>query len=422
MSQQVTYLDNAATSWPKPPEVAAGMTRFLTEVGANPGRSGHRLSIEAARVVYRTREAVAELLGVADPLRVIFCANATHALNLALRGLLRPGQHVVTTSLEHNSVMRPLRALETAGVSITVVKCSPEGVLDPAAVEQALRPETSMIVMTHASNVAGTLLPVREVANVARAHGLLLLVDAAQSAGAVPLNFEDLSVDLLAFTGHKALYGPTGTGGLLVGERVDLDHFEPLIRGGTGSNSDTELQPGFLPDKLESGTLNAVGLAGLEAGVRWLQHRGVQEIRSRERRLTARLLEGLCAIPGVEVKGPRDAAKQLPVVSFTIAGRDPGEIGFRLDQEFGIAARVGLHCSPVAHQTLGTFRTGTVRLSLGAFNTTADVDHAVQAVRQLASPDVMRAPTGGWDDITAKEPLDASTEAAPNAAGAEGGT
>jgi len=390
MPPRVTYLDNAATSWPKPPPVAAAMMRFLEEVGANPGRSGHRLSIEAARVVYRAREAVAGLLGVPDPMRVIFCANGTHALNLALRGLLRPGQHVVTTSMEHNSVMRPLRALEAEGIALSVVGCSPEGILDPAAVEQAVRPETAMIVMTHASNVVGTLMPAHQIAIIARSHGLLLLVDGAQSVGALPINMEELGADLLAFTGHKALCGPTGTGGLVIGERVDIARLDPLVRGGTGSNSESELQPVFLPDKLESGTVNVVGLSGLEAGVRWLVQQGLEELRGQERALTARLIEGLGEIPEVAIQGTRDASRQLPVVSFSLAGLDPGVMGLRLDEEFGVAARVGLHCSPIAHQTLGTFPTGTVRFSLGALSTRADVDLAVRAVRHLAEETKIR--------------------------------
>jgi len=385
MPSRLVYLDNAATSWPKPPAVMAAMSRLLGEAGANPGRSGHRLSVEAARAVFSAREAVAGLLGVPDPLRIIFCANATHALNLAIFGLLNPGQHVVTTSVEHNSVMRPLRALEQEGTRLTVVDCSPEGVLDPAAVERALRPETALIVVNHASNVVGTLLPVREVASIARARGALLLVDGAQSVGAQPMTMDDLGADLLAFTGHKALYGPTGTGGLVIGERVDVGRMRPLMRGGTGSNSESEAQPEFLPDKFESGTLNVVGLAGLEAGVRWLIEQGIEDLRSQERELTARLIEGLREIPGVQVRGTLDASRQLPVVSFTIEGMDPGEIGLRLDEESGVAARVGLHCSPATHRTIGTFPTGTVRFSLSAFTTVNDVDYALEAVRGLAS-------------------------------------
>jgi selenocysteine lyase/cysteine desulfurase len=241
-----------------------------------------------------------------------------------------------------------------------------------------------MIAMTHASNVVGTLMPVREVADIARSQGLLLLVDGAQSVGALPMDMEELGADLLVFTGHKALCGPTGTGGLVIGERVDVARLDPLVRGGTGSNSESDLQPDFLPDKFESGTMNVIGLAGLEAGVRWLLERGLEELRSRERSLTARLIEGLRETPGVEVKGIQDASKQLPAISFTIAGLDPGEVGLRLDEEFGIAARVGLHCSPLAHQTLGTFPTGTIRFSLGGFSTEHDVDAAVRAVRQVS--------------------------------------
>ncbi len=385
MSSRFLYLDNAATSWPKPPQVVRAMKSFMERIGANPGRSGHRLSIAAARVVYQAREAIATLLGLSDPLRVVFCANATQALNLALCGLLEPGQHVVTTGMEHNSVMRPLRALEAKGVKVTVVHCARDGSLHPSAVEQALLPETRLIVMTHASNVVGTIQPVAEVAAVARAHDLLLLVDAAQSAGALPFTMSDLGADLLAFTGHKGLYGPTGTGGLVLGERVDPAQIEPLERGGTGSESDSEFQPGFLPDRFESGTLNVVGLAGLEASVHWLLEQGVNTLRERELDLTRRLLGGLQEIPGVTVYGSLDAERQVPVVSFGVVGLDAGEVGLRLDQEFAIGARVGLHCSPLAHKTIGTYPAGTVRFSLGAFTTTADVDRAVRAVRRLAA-------------------------------------
>jgi len=397
MTTKVVYLDNAATSWPKPPQVMAAMQHYLGEVGANPGRSGHRLSIEAARVVYRTREAVAGLLGVSDPLRVVFSANGTHALNLALFGLLEPGQHVVTTGMEHNSVMRPLRVLEAGGVAVSVVPCSSQGVLDPAVVEQALRPQTALIVMTQASNVVGTLLPVREVAAIARAHGVPLLVDGAQSVGAMPIDMEELGVDLLAFTGHKSLYGPTGTGGLVIGERMDAGRLRPFMCGGTGSRSESQNQPEFLPDKFESGTVNAVGLAGLEAGVRWVLDQGVEQLRDRGRELTKRLIEGLANIEGATVHGTRDAARQLPAVSFTLDCLEPGELGLLLDERFGIAARVGLHCSPLAHSTLGTFPTGTVRFSPSALNTVADVDAAIDAVRQVAGEAGSSATVKGSD-------------------------
>lgn len=380
------YLDNAATSWPKPPGVVEAMVRFLNEIGASAGRSGHRLSVEAGRIVYQAREAVAELFGVADPLRVIFGLNATDGLNLALQGLLRPGDHVVTSSMEHNSMMRPLRALEREGVEVTVVRCSPEGVLDPADVEAALRPNTVLVALNHASNVVGTLLPVAEVGRMLRSrpNGPLLLVDAAQSGGAVPIHMDADGIDLLAFTGHKSLYGPTGTGGLVIGPRVDIARLQPIRRGGTGSRSEYEEQPDFLPDCYESGTPNTVGLAGLLAGVRWVLERGVEAIRAHEMALTRRLIAGLSSIPGVTVYGTGDPEQQTAVVSFNIAGMEPSEVGLRLDEEFGVMCRVGLHCAPAAHRTVGTFPTGTVRFSLGAFNTVEEVDRALEAVAYLA--------------------------------------
>lgn len=378
------YFDNAATSWPKPPGIAAAMARYLEEVGASPGRSGHRLAIAAARALFSAREAVAQLFHFDDPLRVVFATNATEALNLSLTGLLRPGDHVVTSSVEHNSMMRPLRALQQGGVEVTVVPCSREGVLDPNRLEFAISPRTRLIALTHASNVTGTLLPVAEAGQLAREHGALLLVDAAQSAGACPIDVTADGIDLLAFTGHKSLYGPTGTGGLVLGERVDPSQLQPLIRGGTGSHSEHEEQPEFLPDRYESGTPNAVGLAGLDAGVRWVLERGVERIRAHEVALTRQLIEGLSAIPGVTLYGTRDAERQTATLSFTIAGKDPAEVSVRLDENFGILCRAGLHCAPAAHRTLGTFPQGTIRFSLGAFNTPEEVATAVAAVVEVA--------------------------------------
>jgi cysteine desulfurase family protein len=296
------YFDNAATSWPKPPGVIEAMVHFMREVGANPGRSGHRLSVEAGRIVYDAREALAELFNIEDPLRIAFGYNATEGLNLALRGYLRPSDHVITSSMEHNSVMRPLRALEREGVELTVVACSPEGFLDPADVEAAIRPNTVMVVLNHGSNVVGSLLPVAEAGRICRQRDLLLLVDAAQTAGAYPIDVEADHIDLLGFTGHKALGGPMGTGGLYIGPRVDLERFEPLKRGGTGSRSEMEEQPDFLPDMCESGTANAVGLAGLGAGVRFVLEQGVENIRRHEEALTAQLIEGLKAIPSTGLR------------------------------------------------------------------------------------------------------------------------
>jgi len=380
----IIYLDNAATSFPKPPQVVEAIVHFLTEIGANAGRSGHRLSIEAGRIVYETREALAELFNISDPLRIVFGHNVTEMINLVLTGFLRPGDHVVTSSMEHNSVMRPLRALEREGVEVSVVQCSREGFLDPADLEKALRPNTRLIVLNHASNVTGTILPVKEAGWIARQRGIFLLVDAAQTAGAYPIDAEADGIDFLAFTGHKGLFGPTGTGGLYIGPRVPLEELKPLKRGGTGSRSELEEQPDFLPDKYESGTQNAAGLAGLKAGVRFILEKGVEEIRRHELELTALLLEGLSSIERVKLYGPADLSMRVGIISFNIEGMEPSDVALALDVEFGIMCRPGLHCAPSAHRTIGTFPKGTVRFSVGFFNTKEDVEKAIEAVKKLA--------------------------------------
>ncbi len=378
------YFDNAATSWPKPPGVVEAMTRFLTDIGASPGRAGHRLALEAGRLVYDTREALAELFHASDPLRVVFTHNVTEALNLALNGLLRPGQHVIAGSMEHNSMMRPLRALEERGVNVSVIACSPEGFLQVEDVRAAIQSNTVMIALNHASNVTGAIQPISEIGAIAREHDLLFLIDSAQTAGVCPIDMQTEQIDLLAFTGHKALLGPTGTGGLIIGERVKLSEFTPLTRGGTGSASELEVQPGFLPDMFESGTVNAVGLVGLSAALRWIKERGREQIREHEIALTQHLSNGLREIPGVIVYGAQDAARQTATVSFNLERVEPSSAAFWLDEEFGICCRVGLHCSPAAHKTIGTFPRGTVRFGLGAFNTPEEVNIALEAVRIIA--------------------------------------
>ncbi len=378
------YLDSAATSWPKPPEVIQAMSDYLERAGGSPGRSGHRLSIAAARVVYQARELAAELFNAPDPLRVILTSNATHSINIALRGLLKPGDAVAATGVEHNAVMRPLRALEADGVRLTVLPCRPDGSLDMDQARPSLRPGTKLVVATHANNVTGTILPIAEVAAMARDAGALLLVDAAQTAGVVPLDMRALGIDLLAFTGHKGLLGPSGTGGLIIGDRVDCAGIEPLMRGGTGSRSEFEEQPEVLPDKFESGTLNGVGIAGLRAGIDYVMKRGVGAVREHEKALTKMLLEGLSSIPGVMVYGPGDPDGCTAVVSFRIADQRVSETGLRLDEEYGVLSRVGLHCAPAVHRTIGTLPEGTVRFAPGAFTTMGDIEAAVEAVRSIA--------------------------------------
>jgi cysteine desulfurase/selenocysteine lyase len=376
------YFDNAATSWPKPPSVAAAVHEQLTYTGGNPGRSGHRLAVGAARIVENAREALARLFHTDDPSRIAFAPNATHALNAALYGLLRPGDRVVTTSTEHNSVMRPLRHLETKGVCVEVVPCEPDGSIDVGRIEDALAPGARLLVTTHASNVTGNILPIAALAVLVRAHGAQYVVDAAQTAGTVPIDVEALGIDVLAFTGHKGLFGPTGTGGLYARNGIEL---APLVRGGTGSDSANEVQPAFMPDALESGTLNVAGIAGLAAGVRFVEEVGVEAVQAHERQLAARFIDRLGAISGVAVYGSSHAASRCGIVSFNVAGASPSEVGLLLDETFGIMVRTGLHCAPAAHRTIGTFPSGTVRFGFGWFNTATEVDAAVDALRQIAA-------------------------------------
>jgi len=374
------YFDNPATSWPKPPQVKEAMNRFMEEVGANPGRSGHLLSIEAARIIYETREALSVLFHVKDSSRIIFTLNATESINLALKGLLKPGDHVIMSSMEHNSVMRPLRDLEKRGIALTVVSCFEDGTLDPQKVEKKIQSATRMIVLNHASNVTGTLLPIIAVGEIARAHNLLFLVDAAQTAGAYPIDVEKDWIDLLAFTGHKSLYGPQGTGGLVIGERIDEKEMTPLKQGGTGSRSEFEEQPDFLPDRFESGTPNGVGIAGLLAGVHFVLERGVEEIRQNEITLVEKLIKGLKEIPQVKLYGPESVKDRIATISFNLARLSPSNGASRLEKEFGILCRPGLHCAPAAHRTTGTFPEGTIRFGLSAFNSEAEVETALRAV------------------------------------------
>jgi cysteine desulfurase family protein len=377
----LAYLDNAATTWPKPPGVAEAMTRYLAEVGASPGRAGHRLAQQAGREVLETRERLGDLLGAPDPEAIVLTKNATEALNIALLGTLREGDRVIVGGLEHNSVMRPLRHLQaTRGVVVDVVRADPTGSVDPSLLRAAARTPARLVVIAHASNVTGAIAPLMAAAEAAEAARARLLVDAAQSAGSLSIDMTGMRIDLLAVTGHKGLFGPQGTGALLVrGEWP-----EPLMFGGTGSNSEAEVQPDFLPDRLESGTLNGVGFAGLAAGLAYVAEQGVDAIHRCSAVRLGRLIEGLAAIPGVTLHGPADPVRQIAVLSFTMRDLTPAEIGMALDEQWGILTRVGLHCAPAAHRTLGTFPGGTVRLSLSHLNTDEHVERTIAAVRELA--------------------------------------
>jgi cysteine desulfurase family protein len=357
------------------------MIRALNEAGGNPGRSGHRLALHAAEVILECREHLAQLFNISNPLRICFTSNATESLNLALKGLLRPGDHVVCSSMEHNSVWRPLCQLQKNGVQFSIAKADPLGRIYVDSITREVRPQTRLIAIIHASNVSGTLNPIREIGQAARNQGIAFLVDAAQTAGSVPIDVEAMNIDMLAFPGHKGLLGPTGTGGLYIRETIEL---EPLKEGGTGSESASPGQPGYLPDRYESGTLNAVGIAGLNEGIRYLLREGVAAIQCREGTLTRRLIGGLSNIPAVTVYGPGIDHERAAVASFNLIGRDPVWLSEQLDRDFGIACRPGLHCAYLAHRTLGTARIGTVRLSPGPFTTEQEIDNAVEAVMALS--------------------------------------
>lgn len=376
------YLDNAATSYPKPEAVYRAVDWFLREVGASAGRGGYRLALKADEIVYQARSALARLFNVKDASRIVFTANATESLNLAIKGLVGPGDHVVTSSMEHNAVWRCLKTLERdQGVEPTIVPCAADGTLAPEAVEGALRPNTRLIVLTHASNVTGTIMPVAEVGEIARRHGIPFLVDAAQTAGVLPIDVERDRIDLLAFTGHKGLLGPFGTGGLYIREGFEP---RPLKEGGTGSESRLPYQPQTLPERYEAGTLNVCGLAGLAAGVEFILNEGVEKIRAKEKSLTRHALEALADVEGAEIYGPKDAERQVGLISFNLAGVDGVEVAYVLDEVYGIMVRVGLHCAPLAHQTIGTLDRGTVRVSLGYFNTFADLDYLGEALQSIS--------------------------------------
>ena len=378
---KTTYLDNAATSWPKAPGVLKAMSAYLTRGGGNPGRSGHRKSIDAGRLVLDARERLAELFNIKDPANLFFTKNATEALNIAIHGTLKPREHAVTTSMEHNSVMRPLAHLAARGVELGVAEALPSGTVPPEAVLREVRPNTRLVAVTHASNVTGAVNDIGAVGRFCSDRGITFLVDAAQTAGVVPIDVERDRVDLLAFSGHKGLLGPQGTGALYAREGGAL---ETLLQGGTGSLSDREEQPAFLPDKFECGTLNTVGIAGLGAGIAFIRRFGLGRILEHDGRLLELLLAQLGGDDRFTIYGPREAARQTGVVSLNIGGLTPSSVGETLDREYGVQTRVGLHCAPRAHRTIGTFPDGTVRLSWGVFTSEKDILRACRALKRIA--------------------------------------
>ena len=374
------YLNHAATSFPKPRAVMEAVVRWFEQPPVDAARGGDA----GCDPVTPCRQQFAQLLGVTDPGRVVLLPSATHALNLVVAGLAAPGSHVVTSVLEHNSLLRPLAHRERDhGVAVSYLGVDEEGMIDPGQLVRALRPHTSLVALCHASNVTGTILPIDALAKIAREREILFIVDAAQTAGCLPIDVIRTGVDVLCFTGHKSLLGPQGTGGFYI--RKGLENIlPPLMRGGTGSASESEEQPDFLPDKFESGTPNAIGLAGLGAGIRFVIDTGIEHIREKEVRLTRRFLEGAARLPGITIYGPCEAAHRTAVVSFNLNGFTPSDLASGLDEEFGLLSRPGLHCSPAAHRTIGTFPQGTLRFSFGFFNTEAEIQTGLEALAYLS--------------------------------------
>jgi len=375
------YLDNAATTFPKPPAVAETMHRLIREISLSPGRSAHRFSLAASRVIFEAREQLADFFGCPDSSRVVFTSNVTEALNVGIFGLLEPGDRVLTTGMEHNSVMRPLRHLEKArGIRLELLPTDSTGAIDPDDIPRRLNKKTRLIIINHVSNVTGAVADLPAIGT--RKGGALLMVDAAQSAGVFPLEMEAMAIDFLAFTGHKGLFGPTGTGGFLLRQGLMVP---PLKMGGTGSNSEFEEQPRLLPDCYESGTPNTLGIAGLAAGLEFIRATGRETIRLHEERLTRLLLDGLSRIEGVTVYGPPAGCARGSAVSLTMAGRSVADLAFLLDRHHGIMARGGLHCAPAAHRSIGTFPQGTLRLSPGFFNTEAEIQAVLTALARIGA-------------------------------------
>lgn len=375
------YFDHAASSWPKPPGVIEAMSNCIQNFAANPGRGGHQMAVQASRVLFQTRVQLAKLFHVRNANDIIYANNTTEALNLAIKGYVKPNMHVITTGIEHNSVRRPLEYLaRTIGAEITYLKPDRKGYVNVEDLRAAIRSNTGLVAVSHSSNLLGTIQPVEQIGQICKEKGIKLLVDGAQTAGILPIDVEAMGIHMLAFPGHKGLLGPQGTGGLYLHPDVDL---EPLLHGGTGSQSEAVDQPQVRPDRYESGTQNTPGIAGLGEGVKFVLQTGVEKIHAREFELTQMLMEGLMGIEGVEVLGPSLGENKTGIVSFRLEGADASEVAFILDQSFQIAVRSGYHCTPLAHETAGTSETGAVRASVGYFTTDGEVQDLIAAVQEI---------------------------------------
>lgn len=377
----MVYFDNAATTFPKPDIVYESIMSSMKDYGANPGRSGHKLALKMGRGIFDTRELIGELFNIKNPLNIALTFNCTESLNIGIKGVLKPGDHVITTSMEHNSVLRPIKYLERFGVESTIVKADSKGRINILDIENSIKENTKLIVTTHVSNLTGTIMPVSEIGNLAKNRNILYMVDAAQSAGVYDIDVEKMNIDILAFPGHKGLLGPQGTGGLYVGEGLEI---EGLLQGGTGSASHSLIQPELSPDKFESGTPNAPGIIGLGAGIKYILDKGIHNIRRHEEELTAHFIDEASKIDNVILYGPSDIKEQGAVVALNIKDIDSSEIAYILDEEYDIQVRPGLHCAPLAHKTIGTLDQGVVRFSFGPFNTHNDIEYGIKAIKDIA--------------------------------------
>jgi cysteine desulfurase/selenocysteine lyase len=376
------YLDNAATSFPKPESVYLEIDRCMRKYCANPGRGGHSMAIESGRAVIEARDVICSFFNIKNPMQLSFMKNATEALNTAIKGWLRPGDHVVTSCMEHNSVMRPLRTLERdIGIRLSIITGNGLGEIEPDEVKKRIKYNTRLIVSTLSSNVNGVIMPFGEMGRLAREAGVPFLLDASQGAGYIPVDVEEQCIDMLAFPGHKGLLGPQGTGGLYVREGITL---KPIMAGGTGSNSEYQYQPEIMPDLLESGTLNTPGIVGLCAGVKYIMACGLEAAGRHRHMLTKRLIDGLESINGVRLYSVADSSRNSGIAAMNLDGMDSTELSYILDKEYGIATRAGLHCAPSAHWTLGTEKTGIVRLSIGCFNTVEEMDLTIDAIQAVS--------------------------------------
>ena len=374
------YLDNGATSFPKAPGVGEAMLDYVNNIGANVNRSTYEAASEAEMVLIECRERLCALFGTEDITHAVFTPGMTAGLNMLLKGFLSPGDHVIVSSLEHNAMMRPIRQVEAQGVEFSRIPADSRGTTDPKDILPLIRPNTRLVAIMHASNVCGTLLPVKEISDICRERGLPVILDAAQTAGHYPVNMKELGLSALCVPGHKGLLGPQGIGVLMLDEEF-AKRVEPLISGGTGSASDSELLPPYMPDRFESGTLNIPGIFGLNAALRFILEKGVDTLRAHEEGLTRRFIDGLEGLP-LRLAGTKDIGRRVGVISIDFTGRDNAEVAYELEKR-GIMTRCGLHCAPSAHKTLGTFPQGTVRFSIGYANAECDVDAAISAIKEI---------------------------------------